>query len=260
MRTNAKMRPELLFVSAIAISLALQGTARAEEQASQGSVTLEGSKLLYDGLITDALNERLSELYESGDPRPTALRIRSWGGEINAGMDLGEFVFERGLAVEVFGYCFSSCANYVATAASGLHLEPTAVLGWHGGATQELDPKDIAVSVKGEELEGAQRAAQLAKLNLAEMMRANVERETAFFERIGVDQRITVSGQTPLYRERYPEAEKYAGWDYAIEDLRRLGVRDVTVIGGGEWQPGELPGGYKVFRLSLDAKTAPPGE
>ena len=237
----------------IATSISIGRIARADGKTSEGSVSLEGSTLRYEGLITDASNQRLRELYESSDPRPSVLRIRSFGGEINAGMDLGNFVFDRELVVEVFEYCFSSCANYVVTAARSLRLEPTAVLGWHGGATQKIDPQTVSVTVDGKELQGAERRAQLTRLALEKMMRSNIERETAFFERVGVDPRITVLGQTDFYRERYTEAQKYSGWYFSLEDLRRLGVRPVTVIGDGEWQPGELPGGYKVFRVPLEA-------
>ena len=252
------MRTEWILVLLLLIGTAMGRIAAADEQAPDGRVVLDGAALRYEGEITKTMNQRAFELYESSDPRPTTLRIRSVGGEINAGMDLGDFVFDHELAVEVSELCFSSCANYVITAARSVRLAPTAILGWHGGATQQIDPETIPVIVKGKELAGTDPQAQIARSAIRELMRDQIERETAFFAKIGVDQRITILGHSDFYRDRQKDGQRYGGWHYSLEDLRRLGVRSVSVIGGSKWEPGELPGGVKLYRVELESTPAAP--
>jgi len=111
---------------------------------------------------------------------------------------------------------------------------------------------------EGRELMGAERAARLDSESLLRSRRESIERETVFFQKVGVDQRITVLGQEPLYAERYTSEAGYIGWDYSLDGLRDLGVRSVEVIGGGPWTP-RRPQGARVFRVDL-AATAPPAE
>ena len=82
--------------------------------------------LVYRGALSEAANQRLFELYVKTKPRPRLLKVTSGGGDITLGMDLGEWVFQNGLDVEVVDHCFSSCANYVFTAAKAKYLNPCA--------------------------------------------------------------------------------------------------------------------------------------
>jgi hypothetical protein len=78
-----------------------------------------------------------------------------------------------------------------------------------------------------------------------------LEQERAFFAKVGVDQRITTLGQLPTYEQQFPPASGYVGWDYSIEDLARLGLREIEVENGREWEPGPAPQGKRIFRLRL---------
>lgn len=75
----------------------------------------------------------------------TTLAITSPGGEVNAGMDLGEIVFTHQLSVKIEDYCLSSCANYVFTTAPQHQISNWAVIGFHGGVTGMEDSFDNVV-------------------------------------------------------------------------------------------------------------------
>ena len=76
-----------------------------------------------------------------------------------------------------------------------------------------------------------------------------LEKETRFFETIGVDQRITVLGQYPEFRCGSEETD---GWYYSVEDLERLGVMDVEVLGDG-WNPVPPKDDAEFCRVDLAA-------
>ena len=78
-----------------------------------------------------------------------------------------------------------------------------------------------------------------------------VARERDFFEKIGVDQRITVLGH--LYeRELLHGKGYYIGWDYSLADLERLGVHDIVIKGDESWAPACPIVGQQIYRLRLD--------
>ncbi|MBM3394839.1 MAG: hypothetical protein FJY37_09450 [Betaproteobacteria bacterium] len=94
-------------------------------------VQRQGSQLHYQGELTA---QGLAALRDFAEGRVVqSLVITSSGGEINVGMDFGEWVFARGLNVEVSKYCLSSCANYVFPAAWQKFL-PTGGRWWPGMA------------------------------------------------------------------------------------------------------------------------------
>ncbi len=179
------------------------------------SVTVEGNSIIYDGELSSNGLEEIKDLYTAEIDR---LVINSPGGEINVGMDFGEFIFDNKLDVEVKELAFSSAANYVITAADTLYLHKDAVIGWHGGATQEIDSPEVQVG--GE---------------FYEYNQDSIKRETEFYEKIGVNQQITVYGQDEKFLEEAMEIEAF-GWTYDIETLNKLGVDSVEFV-GEPWIP-----------------------
>jgi hypothetical protein len=253
-----------------ALWLALTGAAAAQPVGEEFApdvtnivtkVRLTPARIEYSGLITREANAGVFDLYESADPRPRALLIESQGGSADAGMELGAWLLENGLQVEVDTYCFSSCANYVFPSGGERLLAPHASLMWHGGVTQPITPEELR-AVLDETLDGLpedERRQLLVEHSRAELLEelehsltAIVARETCFFRRLGVDQRITTLGH--LYeRELLRDGDSYMGWDFSLEDLARLGVRDVSVKGGGAWEPLFPVPGQKIYRIRLDA-------
>ncbi len=214
----------------------------------------------YQGLITSEANEGVFELYREASPKPTTLLIESNGGAAGAAMQLGNWMLDHELDVQVDKYCYSSCANYVFLAGRNKLLASHASLMWHGGTTQPIDRAELehllddmlsALELDAREAVLAERSRErlLEQLELSRL--ELIKRETQFFERIGVDQRITVLGH--LYqRELLANDHDYSGWDLSVPDLDMLGVHGIQVISDAPWQPhprDNLP----VYRIRLDS-------
>lgn len=75
--------------------------------------------------------------------------ISSGGGEINAGMKMGYWVFDNQIDVVVNGMCMSSCANYIFPAGHRKIINNGSIVAWHGSALQEsgMSECDIRESV-----------------------------------------------------------------------------------------------------------------
>lgn len=214
----------------------------------------------YQGLITSEANDGVFELYEEASPKPTAIVIESIGGAAGAAMKLGMWMLDHELDVSVDTYCYSSCANYVFLAGRNKFLAPRASIMWHGGVTQPINRTELEHLL--DDMLGAldddARAAVLAErprerlLEQMEMSKLElIARETQFFERIGVDQRITVLGHL-FERELLALEHDYSGWDLSIEDLEKLGVKHIQVTGGEAWLPQPARDDVLVYRIRLE--------
>jgi hypothetical protein len=223
-------------------------------------VRLTAQRIEYSGLITREANAGVFELYESADPKPQALLIESQGGSAAAGMELGSWLREHDLQVQIDTYCFSSCANYVFPSGRSRLLAAHASLMWHGGVTQRITPEELA-GVLEETLTGLseeERQQLLRKYSRDALMQelqqslvTLVAHETSFFQELGVDQRITTLGH--LYeRELLKGPDFYMGWDFSIADMARLGIRDVRIKDGAAWEPVFPVRGQKIYRIRLD--------
>lgn len=185
---------------------------------STHKVLLVGDTLVYDGMITgEVVLEAMRIIRESKAPI-NKLKITSTGGDMAVGIEFGYFIKEHNLDVEVSELCFSSCANYVLPAAKKVVINTNSLIGWHGGAKQSDELWELSVPKKD-------RPVFMAYLNRLRV------KETAFFGYIGVDQQITSYGQT--VKNSCQIKQKSDGWYYAIEDLNRMGIKDITVKGTG---------------------------
>lgn len=244
----------LLFLSA--------GLARAEstEVRIVTKIRLTDCCIEYQGLITSEANEGVFELYEEASPKPTTLLIESHGGAAGAAMRLGTWMLNNELDVQVDTFCYSSCANYVFLAGRNKLLGSHASLMWHGGTTQPIDRAQLehllddmlaALDPEAREAVLAERSRERL-LEVLEMSRQElISRETQFFKRIGVDQRITVLGHL-FERELLANDHDYAGWDLSLSDLERLGVHGIKVTGDEAWQPSPPRENLLVYRIQLD--------
>jgi hypothetical protein len=224
------------------------------------AVQLTDDAIEYRGVIDEASNQRAFELFMRAERKPRTLTIDSDGGSADAAMQLGAWIYKHNLDVSVPRHCLSSCASYVFPAGRIKRLGTHATLLWHGGATQALKPGELDALLdetltsmsdrdRGELLRHYSRAQLLAQLEDSHALL--VARERQFFEMLNVDPRIATLGQ--LYeRQLLKPGEHYAGWDYSIEDLARLGVHDVVVIDERAWDPQRVIGAGRVYRLQLD--------
>jgi len=168
-------------------------------------------------------------LSKSSDTIDT-LVIDSTGGDVFGGLQIGRLVNQHGLKVIVPNYCASSCANYIATASDNVTIEKGALLGWHGGATQ---PFYSTLTIN---------RSWFAKIQLffsdvnednsmSNVIKKWQDEEEIFFDRVGVNQAVTILGMMPGLKEN----RKVSLFSYDMETLNRLGL-NITFNGGEQTQ------------------------
>lgn len=201
-------------------------------------VFVEDGELHYAGYLDDDANGRLFALYDSLAIKPTVLAIESKGGIVDFGLDLGDWVYRKGLDVRVGAYCLSSCANYVFTAAPRRTVSNVAVIGFHGGMSSMTFTLGGERKARYDAMTKEQQEAFLAdqRKDIAPVL----QRETAFFKKIGVRQDITTYGEASRF-----DLSEADGWTYTREDFARFGVDRIDVI-DGPWRPA-MPGNAITF-------------
>lgn len=157
-------------------------------------VTLGDKIVSYEGPLEVA---GIAELRRAG-PGVSVLRIRSSGGDVDLGMDLAEWVLERGLDVEVVDHCLSSCANYVFPAGRRKVIAPGGVVAWHGSARQTNMPDQLETALTEARKQHPTLDVEEVRAEMSEYMRRVVARQDAFFARIGVSECVTRIGQLRL--------------------------------------------------------------
>jgi hypothetical protein len=185
------------------------------------TVSLEGDRVRYAGELTDAGFAALRSIVR-GKPVHT-LTITSAGGEVNAGMDFGEWTFERRLDLEVDDICLSSCANYVFPAARNKLIRPGALVAWHGSARQHGLMENLEREIDGRvrSLAGPQRDRERQRMRraTADYLERSQRRQDAFFQRIRVEEFVTRVGA-----EEYGMSGLYF---LSVEDMSRFGITNV---------------------------------
>lgn len=168
------------------------------------SIDYKDDQLVIIGSIDPIFVRRIKAAYQLA-PRNqpiTTFTITSYGGDVEASIDLGEFIFKHRLSVYIPELCLSSCANYLFTAGNKKIITNQTILGWHGGALQ----KNLR-SVP----------------NLTEQQLFNLQKkETDFFQLIKVDQRICTLGQEPPYNFK-------GFWNYDLIDLEDFGLKKINL-------------------------------
>lgn len=218
-----------MIARSLSLSLAALLACIGAHAAEATRVHADGGELHYAGPVDADANRRLFALYDRLERKPTTLVVKSKGGEVGSGLELGQWVHANRLDVRVPEYCLSSCANYVFTAGARKTVSSHAVVGFHGGVSSTEFKLDEATQAMFDALTKAQQDAFWAKFR--EDTRPMVEREAAFFQRIGVDRAITTYGQASRF-----EHTAGNGWTYTREGFARFGVTGIDVT-GGPWRP-----------------------
>jgi hypothetical protein len=173
---------------------------------STTQVERQGDAIVFRGRIDDAAATTFLQLLQ--DPGVRRLVITSPGGLVVPALDMAEALYARGLDVEVPEACLSSCANYVFLAGRQKLLGGPAAVGWHGNMTHVLHLQQIG--------EGRWSGPEIAAARLL------AQRESSFFQRIGVDGFVCWFAKLPPY-----SVEDF----YALTppDMAFFGIRDVSV-------------------------------
>ena len=236
-------------------------------------VTLHGSTIRYTGVITQENAGALLRIARRSPEPVDELVINSLGGHTAAGKIMGDWVHENGIAVAVHDVCYSSCANYVFTAAPRKIIRDGAIVAWHGSEQQqrylaealglsieEYADREIEEQIDlledergrayGEEEREAERNADWASSLRASLI-ADDGSERRFLDRIGVRVEALVYG---LMRGRYEAFidSGAAGWTFGIDDMAAFGIGEVDYEGEGGYPDAAAAERYRVLLFALD--------
>jgi hypothetical protein len=175
----------------------------------EGRVSFQDRVINIDGHISAATLEELVRLTEA-NPDVRHLRVTSKRGDPMAAMQIGYLLQQKQFVIEVSDVCLEACANYLFTAAEERIVHDNALVAWSGGA---LDHSWIY----------QWRSYILPGLKSFVTLYADtyLRRETRFFQRINVDQHITVYG---FDKNIGCVDNSYRGFYYSAADLLSMGV------------------------------------
>ena len=164
---------------ALSLLIACSSQSSQPQKLEHDEVRILGNTLFYDGEITADKNRLLFDLNK--DKIATSLEIDSVGGDVIAGIELGNWIVVHELDIKVGAICASSCANYVFPAGKNKILQENSVLLWHGSSYQP-DVNQLVNS--GDEFANSWRQA-----------------EDDFFNRVNINYQITICGfeQVPSF-------------------------------------------------------------
>ena len=184
---------------------------------ASADISLSAGTAYYSGPISAGQNQQLFEAAKGNTV--SRLIITSGGGDVEAGIALGSWVFDQGLNVEVPEYCLSSCANYIFPAAHHKVIGSGAIVAWHGNYNHlkltGLWRDDIVAR-----MERHGEHAATAEPHVRKEVDRLVRLERDFFARIGVNEYLCWIGKMPPYN-----APDY--YFLSMQDMARFGVTHV---------------------------------
>ncbi|CAH0288345.1 hypothetical protein SRABI118_03994 [Massilia sp. Bi118] len=195
---------------------------------------IDAHTLLLKGAIERGDDAKLEKMYTPGT---TLLKVRSVGGDSEAGILMGSFIHDKNLDLEVVGGCASSCANYLFPAARHKTIPAGAVLGFHGTLTltalagkEEMRRQFTASGMPPDEVE-KQLPVMVEYVNRIARM------ESEFVARIGVNPQFyrdfkTIAENADAVEKQYASKQVEPLWWPSSERLAACyGVRGVTDLG-----------------------------
>lgn len=217
-------------------------------------IAIDGSVARFAGVLNpDSVERFFRELGPHRDQIDTLI-INSAGGATISGRRIGDWVYEYGITVVVNHLCFSSCANYIFTAAPRKIIRADALVGWHGSEQQyqyiaesrgitldELIDEEVEAILDRRELSEGREIDEDERARMRPSMREGMvrltsgfEAEQEFLDRIGVSVEALVYGLMPGRYDRWAASGTY-GWTFRIEDMARFGIDNVIYEGEGDY-------------------------
>lgn len=207
-------------------------------------VKIEGDTLTYIGGINEAGLTALSEAVRHL-PRGqvTKMVVNSGGGDTKPGIFIGSIIadLKPDLTIEVG--CFSSCANFIAPAASSITIRENAILGWHGndrGFQIVADQRGMTLRehLRATVADGAADSGTEIEAWLDEAVpavEALIVEEAALYERIGLpNDTFAICGVGDRFDDRLSGDQ--VGWGFSVADMARLGLPPVRYEGLGAYE------------------------
>ena len=218
------------------------------------SVVVDGSTVYYRGMFNRQSVDHFFQQIRAVDEPIDTLVINSNAGESDMTRRIGLWVHEHDITVIVDHVCFSSCANYIFTAAPRKIIRSGAIVGWHGSEQSheyiaqargltireligELVEQNLDQAMKDEEAAGGEVRPELVRARLHSSFTAlfyDTRAEQAFLDLIGVPVDALVYGLMPGRYDR-TVAAPVDGWTFTLEGMARLGITNVAYEGPGEY-------------------------
>jgi hypothetical protein len=244
----------LLWKVAWAVGSAIHGVVgiAAGPDAEIAEIRVVEDSLFFYGRLSSEAATRVREALASSSGL-THFVVDSVGGDVEAGMEIGDLIHERGLNVRVSGQvCLSSCANYVFLSGRTKIIDDGALVLWHGSMIQEDLMTDLDVSgIESELGRPMSRRERRSFDRFAAQWYARVrERQETFYARRGIDPVITVVGQ---------RVGCDCDWTLSAADMARYGVKDVFAPADyGSHGYGSWSGSWQMLRLEDAVNNASP--
>jgi hypothetical protein len=87
------------------------------------------SVLCFDGKIESTIKMDIIRNLKDGG----LFVMRSGGGDVATAIEMADVLKEKDAVVILYGYCLSSCANYIFVASNRTYVSRMTIVGWHGG-------------------------------------------------------------------------------------------------------------------------------
>ena len=228
---------------------------------AEAEITVENSTVRYIGVINGRSAYKFLELVRGAEDRLDTLIINSPGGETRSARRIGRWIHEHGVTVVVEELCFSSCANYIFTAAPKKIIREGAYVGWHGSEQQDryitvtlgpgggLDSYDAKCNT-AEQIANPDQPPSSIDGRTVTIMGFDTADEEEFLDQIGVSADALLYGLMPGQCEDYLTAE-VAGWTFSIEDMAEFGIANVTYE-GAEYPASHRPHLPPIILYDLD--------
>jgi hypothetical protein len=145
---------------------------------------VEPDGLCFAGDVTSESSAAFVHALSAFDPAtPLVIVLTSEGGEVNAGMAMGEALVPRTATVVARRVCASSCANYLFAAGDRRVVDDDALLLFHGGVRQ-IDEAELREMI-APQVPAAQLDAQVASVLAG--VDEQIRRQDAFLDLAGLD-------------------------------------------------------------------------
>lgn len=254
-----------------ALALVAHASACAETPPDLASATVEPAIVRVDGdtvYFTGHISAASAKIFATAVAplqrgQVTRMVVSSGGGDTVPGREIGQWVHDMGIVVEVDKICFSSCANYIFPAARGRVIRADSFVGWHGNERAfEVEASRAGVTLEAfmrpmfqpllekstlKEREGLTRDAYFAKQIGG--MRESVAAEGRYYAQLGLADTFAACGVGDVLEKR-PGFKDQRGWGFSIADMERLGLAHTSYLGDGAY---EASWRFKTYLVALTA-------
>ncbi len=209
-------------------------------------VHITGDTVYYQGNISTA-STQVFKAVVAGVKRGqlTRLVISSVGGETRNGREIGHWVHDMALVVEIERVCFSSCANYIFPAGRARVIRANALVGWHGNERgMEIGTKERGVSLEAEMrrllppeiLNGPTEKIQGHVDEALVSLQKSMQEEAAFYSLLRLKDAFATCAVGDGASSKYPALQDKKGWGFSIKDMARLGLANTVYLGDGAYE------------------------